>query len=893
MRLPAAQPPHRFLPLVVALLAACQAAESPETSGAEAGRVLPLPLERDPEVREEMQREREAWMAERHRAAPGVDWRAIEEQNARAEMLRRSAPLEGPMAPVGGFWSEVGSRNQAGRMHCAVLGPVRADAPEGRFLYAGSNLGGMWRGNPSGTEWTPLGDNLYGGVHEIVALPAVVAGDPDVLVVTQDDGDVYRSVDGGQTWVTPAGLPALSSARGLAALQDTARTIVLYGEWASRGRVYTSSDLGQSFTLRWTGPVNWPGDIWVPRTGPEAVNTVYLLRSNQVLKSTDGGVTFTTLANVGSTGSRGRLVGSEAGAPRLYVAALEGSQWRLYRSDGGVSWTSVSDLDHLWTGNSWESFQASSVNPDLLASADIETWRSFNGGASFQRQNTWGSYYGDPANRLHADVPGIHCWPDPDDPGAEIWYVSTDGGLYESRDGFVTVQNLSLSGLGVSQYYSTLTSSIDTELILAGAQDQGYQRGRYAGPGIDGPSTDFDQLISGDYGHLTSSSGGHGKVYSVYPGFILVQQGEQNPQLQFPVLDFPAGSNHGWLPMVQADPIAPGTVFLCADVLYRFTQVSGPNFSQAVHSAHDFLVGGANYLTAIDFAPSDPQRVYAANDRGRLFFSTDHGVTWTNSASIGPDPHYFYGTAIDVNPDDALEAVVGGSGYSGPAVFRTTNGGATWQAESAGLPPTLVYDLAWAADGGGDLYAATETGAWRWRRSTGQWTSIAHDRTPITIYWSVEAVPSANVMRFGTYGRGIWDYHLPLATGPDVAGGTPRWRTIAVGGSSLALIAEGGDTTDGSGTTLRVRAPEHAGRKVLLLWSVEPDATRPDWLIANRPEGRIPVQLDGEGAGEIVLPRFPATIPSGGSLSLQAVLPGRLVDGAPRRSDLLVLSTKR
>ncbi len=896
MRLPVSPPAVAATLAVLAL--ACttgapsgDAVESPASnSAASASTPLPLPLERDREVRERMQRDRAAWMEERHRAAPGVDWRALEERNVRDALARRAAAFAGPSAPVGGSWAEVGSRDQAGRMHCAVLGPPRADAPEGRYLYAGSNLGGLWRGNPSGTDWRPLGDNVFGGAHEVVALPAAVAGDPDVLVITQDDGDVFRSDDGGQTWTVPAGLPDLTSARGLAALQDAARTVVLYGEWAARGRVYTSSDAGQSFTLRWTGPQNWPGDIWVPRTGPEAVNTVYLLRTNQVLRSTDGGVTFTTLASVGSTGSRGRIAGCEAGAPRLYVAALEGNQWRLYRSDGGTGWTLAGDVVDLWTGNAWESFDVSSVNPDLVATGGLEVWRSFNGGASYVRQNTWGAYYGDPANRLHADIPGIHCWPDPDAPGSEVWYVSTDGGLYESRDGFLSVQNLSLSGLGVGQYYTTLTSGITPDLILAGSQDQGYQRGVYGGVSPSGPTTDFDQLISGDYGHMTSPSGGHGKVYSVYPGFILVQQGELNPQLLSPFIDFPAGSNHAWLPMVHADPTAPGTVFLCADVLYRFTQISGANFSQAVHTAHDFLVGGAAYLTAIDFAPSDPQRVYAVNDQGRLFWSTDHGVTWTNSASVGPDPHYFYGTALAVNPDDPLEAVVGGSGYSGPAVFRTVDGGATWSAEATGLPPTLVYDLEWAADGGGDLYAAAETGAWRWRRATGQWESILHDRTPVTIYWSVEALPTGNAMRFGTYGRGIWDYHLPEEVGPDVASGAPRWRTVRAPGATVGLVAEAGEGPDGPTLTLRVRAPGHAGRRAFVVWSVEPAAVGPDWLSSNRPEGRLPVVLDGEGAGELVLPASALTRAAARGLTLQAVVPAGRAAGGPARSNLVVRS---
>jgi hypothetical protein len=42
---------------------------------------------------------------------------------------------------------------------------------------------------------------------------------------------------------------------------------------------------------------------------------------------------------------------------------------------------------------------------------------------------------------------------------------------------------------------------------------------------------------------------------------------------------------------------------------------------------------------------------------------------------------------------------------------------------------------------------------------------------PITLYWSVEAVPGLPLMRFGTYGRGIWDYSIedPQPVGPGVS----------------------------------------------------------------------------------------------------------------------------
>src|SRR5262249_20129880 len=150
-------------------------------------------------------------------------------------------------------------------------------------------------------------------------------------------------------------------------------------------------------------------------------------------------------------------------------------------------------------------------------------------------------------------------------------YISTDGGLFRSTDLLVSVQNLSLSGLRISQYYTTHTSSRAPAHVVAGAQDQGYQRASV--PAVP-PSTAlaFSQLISGDYGHLTSGDGDHDFLFSTYPGFVLCQVGENAPQLF--TEDFPAGEDHAWMPPVVADPNDSRNFFLCCSHLYRYVKAA-------------------------------------------------------------------------------------------------------------------------------------------------------------------------------------------------------------------------------------------------------------------------------------------------------------------------------
>jgi hypothetical protein len=382
-------------------------------------------------------------MAEMHRVAPDVDWRAIERQNGIKEMNRRRDLLSSQpmMGGAGASWSEVGSKNLAGRTRSAFIGP------DGEKLYAGSSLGGLWRGDLDGSNWEPLADNLYGGVRDIVVLDG--GSSPDILI-TRDGDYLWRSTDDGVTWSGVSGLPSSFDIRDLVALGDSAQTVLVYGSVSGQSRIYDSQDLGQSFQSRWAMAPAWEGGIWVPRVGAGAGTDVYLLHEKKIFRSVSGGSGFVQLGTVAGTGSEGRLAGSEAGAPTLYGNLRQSGNWNLYRStNAGASFTLRSSA----LSDNWDNaLTASIVDADIVVYGGMECWRSNNGGSSFTKVNSWGSYYSNPQSRLHADIFGIDCFPDPDAPlTGERWIISCDGGTYESRTSMSTVNNLSMSGLGISQ----------------------------------------------------------------------------------------------------------------------------------------------------------------------------------------------------------------------------------------------------------------------------------------------------------------------------------------------------------------------------------------------------------------------------------------------------------
>ncbi|HED66283.1 MAG TPA: hypothetical protein ENJ09_12100 [Planctomycetes bacterium] len=741
-------------------------------------------LDPDAEAREKA--ERKAWIAARHRAVPGVDWRAVEAENRRAEIAKRNrigqAILRGAPVPASP-WVERGSENQAGRMYVAAL------SPDGTTLFAGSAAGGVWRAAPDGTGWTPIGDNLAGGAHHLAVVSGAAPGDPAVVLAATYGGEVHVTRDDGMTWVVPAGLPSLSRVKRVLVSSDGTETCYLVGRTSGKTKLWRSTDGLLSFQLVRTFG-SFEGDIWTPRTGS---GDLYFLGTAKLDVSTDHGDTWTTVGP-GPGGSSAELVGCEAGAPRLWAVFHRNNAEELHRSDdGGASFTFLRNLSDYW-----ETLNASITDPDLFAYGGVEAWRTTDGGASFSKINSWGSYYGNPANRLHADIQGMVVLPT--GPVGETWYVGTDGGLYRSQDRLGSVKNTSLSGLRVSQYYSTLTSAANPLHVIAGAQDQGYQWASTP-PNANSTRIDFDQLISGDYGHLTSRDGTHAWVFCTYPGFILAQRGEDSPSLY--QVSFPSGEQNAWLPPVVASNIDRKNFFFLATRLWNYQKNSGSNsWTSQIWSTQNFQGSSGEYLTGFTFSPVDTQRAYAVTNRGRLFYSGDRGKTWTESASTGPNAHYFYGTALIASRLDADTVWVGGSGYGVPAVYRSTDGGQTFQAWGDGLPSTLVYCLAEAPDGSGVVFAGTELAAWKRGPNDAAWVDITGADAPATTYWSVEALPNENTMRFGTYGRGIWDYQIDPVARCTVQNGSGTNRVCFTCTSTPTL---------GSSWQVQVDASGHAG----------------------------------------------------------------------------------
>lgn len=707
------------------------------------GMPLPTQVAGGQEEGEENQEARREWEESMHRAAPGVDWRAIEEQNRRDLMAAREQAIFSTQLTAG-QWQEFGSRNLAGSVHITV------PSSDGQSLYVGTDLGGVFFGPADGSAWVAIGDGVYGGTYHLGVIPQT--GGVQDVVMRADNNQLWRSADQGLTWQTPSGIPILHEIRRMLVLDDANHTVLILGRFGGSWSIYRSIDDGLSFSI--SHSVSNQADLFTPR---DVLGPVYLFDGDRLSQSTDGGQSFSSLGvGVGFVAEKVALGGHEVSNGQTFSVALKRSgTWELWRTtNAGASWTHPRDM-----GEMWNAFTTSITDANTLAYGGVEMYLSRNGGSSFSKVNDWWEHPGDRQNKLHADLMGMSVVQDSSLASGERWFINTHAGVYESVDQVATVNWLSAERLAVSQYYSTLTSRRDPSQSYAGSQDQGFQRALGGPIGGGGPTQNFVEDITGDYGHLSSTSGGLEMVYSDYPGFILIAVGEGFPTLY--TEDFPSGFDGQWLPFMVADPEDADVFYLCGKKIWRYERTGGFfnwNYSQLGSKVF------SPEVTSLAFSPLDPQRAWCCTSDGKIYWSMDRGVTWTQSATTGPGAHYFYGTTIVPSSTVADVVWIAGSGYSNAPVMFSSNGGQSFGDRRSGLPNTLVYDMTEAPDGSGRMYAAAQSGAWEYEPSTQQWSSILGAEAPITRYWSVETVPSKNMVRFGSYGRGIWDY-LPGTPG--------------------------------------------------------------------------------------------------------------------------------
>ncbi len=637
---------------------------------------------------------------------------------ADSQVLVDDVEISGPPQPVFPAWIKVGGPI-GGLGYDVRMGPDNPDIMFVTDTFSGVNIsvdgGRRWHTSNQGVT-TQTGTS--GNAVPVFSL-TIDPHNPDVIWIgTQDTRGIFRSADGGKTWVEKTnGVVERSgiSFRGITIDPKDSNTVYAAAEissyaWAgknspgkefdrTKGVVYRTRDGGQNWTAIWRGD-NLARYVWIdPRDSAviyvstgifdrEAANSDLVhgeAGGVGILKTTDGGQTWRVLNQshglgnlyVGSlflhpqnpdillagTGMNQHL--AEAG---IYLSTDQGAHWR--RGVGATSGALIQDI----IGS--VEFAVSDSRIAYAGSASA-FYRSEDGGV------TWAIRSGGPPNHYYGP-PGIRCGVpidlqvDPRDPD-RVFINNYGGGNFLSEDGGKTWRVASQGYTGAQLHRIALDPRDDGNLYVIGRSGpfRSVDRGSHWIGLLNGPAVFAEWYsVALDPGEVST---------------VLISDEHQGNLLRS------TDRGRNW------------------QRVFRHPQVTG-----AIDSRHGFK--------ALVFAPSNPRTVYAGmcTERNRIeagtaggsfgvFKSLDGGITWqdTNDASMS-------GQNINVLAVHPRHESIVYAGTLKSGVLVSMDGGQSWRGINQGLSTLDVRSLAidpvnpsvvYAGLEGGGLYKSTDAGA--------------------------------------------------------------------------------------------------------------------------------------------------------------------------------------
>lgn len=713
--------------------------------------------------------ERMAWFDLMHKTDEGVDWRDVEHDNMIRNQALQSrmkdldtdrdgieAVAEGKLE---GTWNERGASNIAGNLR---ITQYDAQAQE---LFAISDGGTLWKGHLGGLGWQVVhqGYQFSPNLLEITYLE-----DGTRRIISSVRNHPCYSDDGGENWTfTNLNSDNWSSLYGTSTFKNEATNsdelLFLHREaWGQSIALYRADTKDMEFEQLRSFATSDTRNVNMSQV--YGTNLIYVIEqrtdsTSRIFKYNPETVNFDVIKQKSriSSGDNGRINIDAVMVNDTVILYSYDDEKNLYKSmDEGESWEFVSNLPVTPWG---VGLFVSHSDPDQMFIGAVNCYRSNNGGENWQIVNEWWEYYGQEDTKLHADIMYFEEYFDENN--EPFILINNHGGIHRTNNYGKDNMNISLYGLNTAQYYDVSTYPADPNYVFAGSQDQGIQRGIL---GESDHIADFHQIVSGDYGHSVFTQNGT-NMYTVYPsGSISFYE---NPTTSGPIAGYEIASmneSSAWIVPMMEDPAPDNDIAYAAGgsvdggagsylikLNYEFGELTAENMP------FDFVEYGT--ITSMGYSPLNNDYWYVGTDMGRFLYSTDRGQSFQMSNDFVTTGHYLYGAGITASRIDPEVVYFAGSGYNGPGVYKSTNHGQTFTPMGDGLPNTLVFNIALNEDET-LIYAATEAGPYVYIVQEGEWYSLHGEATPNQTYWSVEYLPEMKTARFGTYGRGIWDFVL-------------------------------------------------------------------------------------------------------------------------------------
>jgi len=631
-------------------------------------------------------------------------------------------------------------------------------------MWVGAPAGGIWKTEDYGATWICLSDDLpVIGISDIVVHPYA----PDTIYIATGERDgwttfsigVLKSTDGGLHWDT-TGLNYLAedleAVNKLLINPENPEVLIA----ATSKGIYKTNNSGGS----WNKVLN-ASFVKELMFKPGNSNIIYATTFNinggaNIYKSTDGGNSFDLMTNTGidySQVCRITLATSPANSNIIYALCCDKYHHGLYglfRSvDDGLSWESTiygTDADivgyttngNIEGGQGWYnlSIAISPTDPNEILVGGTHIWKSIDGGFNFEfKDNGW---IVNP-DWIHGDQHEFR-----NSPITNTLFAGNDGGIYCSYNGGEDWIDIS-EGLQILQIYRIGVSATNQDLTITGAQDNGSMMFE---------NNDCVSITGGDGMECIIDFENPNIMYTSLQNGILLRSSNHGHSF-YDITPSGAGSG-AWSTPFCMHHNNPEILYAGYQEVFKSTN-SGSTWEQISEN-----LTGPNPLERLVVAESNENHIYAAT-YFKIWKTQDGGENWIDITAGLPNHNYppvpwealtFYD--VVVSPIDPNKVWVTYSNFvEGEKVYKSIDGGNTWENISGNLPNFPVNCIEYQKGSNDGIYIGTDAGVFYTDNDLNEWADMS-EGLPNVVVTELEIQYNANKIVAGTYGRGLWESPL-------------------------------------------------------------------------------------------------------------------------------------
>ncbi|GAC1654422.1 MAG: hypothetical protein NVS9B12_04970 [Vulcanimicrobiaceae bacterium] len=679
-------------------------------------------------------------------------------------------------------------------LHWRSIGPFRggrtvaiSGVPKApNVFYMAPTNGGVWKSDDYGRTWVPIFDSQP---TQSVGALAVAPSDPQTIYVGSGEGllrpdlstgdGIYKSVDAGKTWQHLG----LRDAQQIGAItvdpKDSRRLFVAalghpYGPNEERG-VFRSLDGGATFQKVFykdenTGAASVAMDpnnpevlyasMWAARHSAWFSQVFEQPERSGMYKSSNGGTTWQKLSG-GLPASIGRIgFGISRSHSNVVYAQVDAEHPALYRSnDSGTTWTAVNTEERITgRGNDFGAVTVDPIDDNTVYVANTSTYRSTDGGKTFT------AIKGAPGGDDYHTV-----WINPENP--QIIALALDQGATISVNGGRTWS--SWYNQPTAQFFHVITDN-QFPYWVYGAQQESGSAGTLS-------RSDYGEITFREWHPVGTEEYGYVAPDPLHPNIIYGGKVERydtrtgEVQEVGPILDWRSNKTYRFnrtAPLIFS-PTDPHTLYLGSSVLFvtrnggRSWSIISPDLTRKNPGVPPNLTVFAQtpqakqvhrgVIYSLAPSPLHDGTIWAGTDDGLIWRTLDGGKHWSNVSPSQLEP-WSKVAQLDPSPFDASTAYAAVNRFRlddlHPYIYRTHDGGKTWQSITRGLPEgASVNSVREDPKQRGLLFAATERAVHVSFDDGDHWQPLQFNLPATSIR---DLVVHGDDLVVGTHGRSFW-----------------------------------------------------------------------------------------------------------------------------------------